>query len=166
MAAAAPELLPKFLRLYIRTGSATPPLHERVEYDAASCAFQSRDEVEHFYRLNSCRERLREGEAAAVVFEAAVVPAGVNEWLAARFGGLHVRIGQMLQREGDNEGALAAYRAFGCIGGSHPDDPAAGAAGPARGIADRGGDGTSPALLGGRACGAEAHSAANTSPAR
>lgn len=87
--------------------------HERVGYDAASCAFQSRNEVEHFHRLNDCRERLREGEAAAEVFQAAAVPASVTAWLAAEFGQLHVRIGQILQREGDNERALAAYRASG-----------------------------------------------------
>ncbi len=72
--------------------------HERVGHDAASCAFQSRDEVEHFHRLNDCRERLRDGGAAAEVFQAAAVPASVTERLAAEFGQLHVRIGQILQR--------------------------------------------------------------------
>jgi hypothetical protein len=85
--------------------------YERVPFDASSRAFQSREQIEHFHRLNECRARLRAGEAAASLLEQVEVPAGLPDWLAARFVRLHVRLGEMLEREGAATLALRTYRA-------------------------------------------------------
>ncbi|MET0280809.1 MAG: VRR-NUC domain-containing protein [Steroidobacteraceae bacterium] len=84
--------------------------YEEVPYDAASCAFTCRAEIEHFYRLNECIARSRHGEPAASIVPDAWRPEGVSEWLAARFARLHLELGELLQRQGQNELALQTWR--------------------------------------------------------
>jgi hypothetical protein len=84
--------------------------YERVAIDATARAFHSRDEIEHFYRLNECRARLDAGEPASVVRESAVVPQPVSSWLGSRFMQLHMRIGEQLEDEGNAQLALESYR--------------------------------------------------------
>ncbi len=84
--------------------------YERVPFDAGSCAFGSREEIEHFYRLQECRARLRGGEAAASIVEQSYCPQSVPQWLEARFGELQIRLGETLEEEGSHELALQAYR--------------------------------------------------------
>jgi hypothetical protein len=83
--------------------------YEKVPYAAASCAFSSRDEIEHFYRLNHCVQRLRDGEAAASIVADAYRPEGMVDWLDARFAGFQLQLGEVLRRQGEHELASSAY---------------------------------------------------------
>ncbi len=87
--------------------------YESVSIDASSRAFQSREEIEHFHRLNACRARLRAGESAMAVRGGADVPSECCAWLRARFADLQLRLGERLEVEGEPELALATYRAAG-----------------------------------------------------
>jgi hypothetical protein len=75
-----------------------------------SRAFQSREEIAHFHRLNECRARLDAGDSPGAVREAAVVPRVGSGWLRARFAQLHLRIAERLEEEGHPELALQSYR--------------------------------------------------------
>ena len=91
--------------------------HEAVPYSADSCAFRSREEIEHFYRLNECRARARDGEAPAALLAISHPPDGVADWLAARFTRLQLQLGELLRRQGEHDLALQAYRATGTADG-------------------------------------------------
>jgi hypothetical protein len=84
--------------------------YERVAYDGSSRAFSDRKEIEHFYRLSDCRARLRAGEPAPCVLEHAQIPAGVTDWLRERFAKLHLRLAEMLDRDGHYQLAIQTYR--------------------------------------------------------
>ncbi len=87
--------------------------YESVPLDASARAFQSREQIEHFYRLNECRARLGAGEPASAVRDAAFVPTGVCDWLRLRFLRLQLRLGALLESEGNVELTLQSYRAAG-----------------------------------------------------
>jgi len=91
--------------------------YESVVIDATARAFQSREELDHFYRLNECRARLDAGEAASVVRESAVVPRSVSSWLHSRFLQLQMRIGELLEDEGHAQLALQSYRGCNTVEG-------------------------------------------------
>jgi hypothetical protein len=84
--------------------------YEEVPFDAQSCAFRSREEIEHFYRLHQCRARLRAEEPASSILEHSHCPDGVADWLQAQFGLFQLRIGECLERQGCYDLALEAYR--------------------------------------------------------
>ena len=91
--------------------------YESVAIDARSRAFDSREEIEHFYRLNECRARLDAGEQPGVVRESAFVPEAVSSWLRSRFMQLQVRIGALLEAEGNAQLALQTYRESAAVEG-------------------------------------------------
>jgi hypothetical protein len=84
--------------------------YESVPLDANARAFHSREDIEHFYRLNECRSRLDAGDPPNVVSDAAFVPQAVGGWLRSRFLQLHLRIGERLEDEGNAQLALRSYR--------------------------------------------------------
>jgi hypothetical protein len=84
--------------------------YESVPLDANARAFHSREEIEHFYRLNECRARLDAGDPPIVVREAGFVPDAVEGWLRSRFLQLHLRIAERFEDEGDTELAVRSYR--------------------------------------------------------
>ncbi len=83
--------------------------YEPVAYDSTSRAFSDRTEIEHFYRLSDCRARLRAGEPASCVLKHSQFPAGVTDWLRDRFAKLHLRLGELLDRDGDYDLAIKTY---------------------------------------------------------
>ncbi len=91
--------------------------YERVAIDADSRAFQSWEEIDHFYRLNDCRIALDAGESADAVLERASVPAQISGWLRSGFIHLHLRIGEVLEQDGNRELALQSYRECGAVEG-------------------------------------------------
>jgi len=91
--------------------------YERVAIDADSRAFHSREEIDHFYRLNDCRIALDAGEPAEVVRERAFVPTQISSWLRSRFIHLQLRIGESLEKADKRELALQSYRECGAIEG-------------------------------------------------
>lgn len=91
--------------------------YESVPLDANARAFHSREEIDHFYRLNDCRLRLDAGEPPDAVREVAFVPAVIGGWLRSRFWQLHLRIGERLEAAGDAEVALKSYRECGTAEG-------------------------------------------------
>jgi hypothetical protein len=91
--------------------------YESVPLDVNARAFHSRDEIDHFYRLNECRARLDAGDLPTVVREAAFVPPAVGGWLRSRFLQLHLRIGERLEDEGNAQLALRSYRECGTVEG-------------------------------------------------
>jgi hypothetical protein len=91
--------------------------YETVALEADARAFQCREEIDHFYRLNECRAALAAGEPASVVRELAFVPETVSGWLRSRFIQLQIRIGERLEEQGDTDLALRSYRACGAVDG-------------------------------------------------
>jgi hypothetical protein len=91
--------------------------YESVAIGANARAFQCREEIDHFYRLNECRAALEAGEPASMVHELAHVPETVSSWLRSRFIQLQIRIGERLEAQGDTELALRSYRTGGAVEG-------------------------------------------------
>jgi len=83
---------------------------EAVPFDPASCAFANREDIEHFYRLNDCCARLGAGEPAFAILTEAGDPQTTVSWIRGRFGQLKHRLGQILEKQGDYDLALQAYR--------------------------------------------------------
>lgn len=84
--------------------------YERVPTDGDGRAFQSRDEIEHFYRLNECRARLQTEESAAAICEAVHRPVTACSWLQDRFMRLHLQLGERLESEGEPDLAIRLYQ--------------------------------------------------------
>jgi hypothetical protein len=91
--------------------------YESVAMDADARAFHSREEIEHFYRLNECRADLDAGKSVSVVRASACVPQAVGGWLRAQFMQLQLRIGELLEDEGNVQLALQCYRDCGAVDG-------------------------------------------------
>jgi hypothetical protein len=91
--------------------------YESVPLDVDARAFRSREEIEHFHRLNECRARLDAGDPPSAVRAAALVPEVVGGWLRSRFLQLHLRIGERLEDEGNADLALRSYRECGTAEG-------------------------------------------------
>ncbi len=91
--------------------------YESVPLAANARAFHSREEIDHFHRLNECRARLDARDSPNLVREAAFIPPLVGGWLKSRFLQLHLRIGERLEEEGHTELALRSYRECGTAEG-------------------------------------------------
>jgi len=91
--------------------------YEPVALHEGARAFHSRDEIEHYYRLQDCRARLDAGEPAGAVREHAAALHSMSGWLGCRFMQLHVRIGERLEAEGKPDEALRSYREGGGLEG-------------------------------------------------
>jgi hypothetical protein len=90
--------------------------YEAVEFSSGSRAFQCRADIEHFFRLFECRERLQHDAPADDVL--ALIPSEIlaNEWLEARRAKLLFRVAYQLERDGDYTRALEVYQQS-----SHPE---------------------------------------------
>ncbi|HXC58298.1 MAG TPA: hypothetical protein VN645_03215 [Steroidobacteraceae bacterium] len=91
--------------------------YEHVPLDARSRGFQSREEIEHFYRLNECRARLKGGESAVAICTAAHRPDTACSWLRDRFTRLHLPLGECLETEDEPDLAIQHYQGTGCTEG-------------------------------------------------
>lgn len=87
--------------------------YERVAFSNCSRAFQSRQEVDHYLNLHTCRERLRNGEAPLSVWASLPTDIEANPWLSHRRARLLFELGQIGERSGDQTLALDAYQAAG-----------------------------------------------------
>ena len=87
--------------------------YESVAFDLRSRPFQHRQDIESYYHLHDCRERLRAGVASTEIADELAVPTGISDWLQARYQRVQLAFGDQQQRERDFEGALATYRACG-----------------------------------------------------
>lgn len=81
---------------------------ERVAFNAASRAFQSRAEVDVYLHLHRLRQRLDEGEPPASVY-AELPPRADNAWLDARRARLLFQLGQGAERAGEAWLAVTLY---------------------------------------------------------
>lgn len=91
--------------------------YETVPLDSQSRAFQTREEIEHFYRLNECRARLRGDESAVSVCEIAHRPGTACGWLQDRFTRLHLLLGERLESQDEPDRAITLYQRTGSTEG-------------------------------------------------
>jgi hypothetical protein len=91
--------------------------YEPVPSDAHSCAFQNREEIEHFHRLNEFRARLRAGESAVAISQDVPRADIACSWLRDRFTRLHLQLGERLESEEEPDLAIGIYHGTGCTEG-------------------------------------------------
>ncbi|WFF80445.1 VRR-NUC domain-containing protein [Delftia tsuruhatensis] len=83
--------------------------YEAVAFDAASRAFQSRDDVDGYLALQACRAALDEGVEIDALLQQVAGCASGNAWLEQRRAKVLLRIGQACERMQDWERAEQAY---------------------------------------------------------
>lgn len=83
---------------------------ETVELDAASRAFNHREELEAYHHLHRCRERFDADELATTLLPDVPREAFANPWLERRRGRLLYKLAYRLERHGELDQALALYR--------------------------------------------------------
>ena len=93
--------------------------YERVAFDAASRAFQSRADVDCYLTLHACRTALDEGADLASVLQAAQRCSPALGWLALRRAKLLLRIGQASERAQNWPLAAQAYAQCSYAGARH-----------------------------------------------
>lgn len=95
--------------------------YERVEFDAASRAFQRRDDIDTYLQIQHCGAALDAGDAVdfEAVFAAAESARSDNPWLETRRAKLLFQIGQLCERAHDWPRALHAYRQSNWPGSRH-----------------------------------------------
>jgi len=91
--------------------------YEQVPFEAGSRAFQSREEIEHFYRLNECRARLHADESAVTLCQIAQPPDTACGWLRDRFTRLRLQLGERLESEDEPDLAIQLYHRTHCTEG-------------------------------------------------
>ncbi|BES69533.1 nuclease Fan1 [Marinobacter nanhaiticus D15-8W] len=83
--------------------------YEPVPFTPDSRAFQSRNDVDRYLQMQSCRERLDQGESPAAIWPDVPAADTCNPWLESRRGRLLLELGRQAERSGDPELALAAW---------------------------------------------------------
>jgi len=85
--------------------------YEPVQFDSASRAFGSREDVDCYLAIHRCRQSLDRGEEfeAPVLLHEAACCLSANPWLETRRAKLLLRIGQACERAQDWEHAEQAY---------------------------------------------------------
>lgn len=83
--------------------------YEAVEFSAAGRAFRTRADVDDYFRINSCRERLEAGEPAVRIAGELARIATDNAWIGQRRAKAMFRTAQCCERNGELEAALAIY---------------------------------------------------------
>lgn len=84
--------------------------YERVDLGPRSRGFQSREDIESFYRIHGCRSELHAEAPLDVVFARMPTQPIANAWLEARRAKLLFEIAYRYERRGETERALAIYR--------------------------------------------------------
>jgi hypothetical protein len=84
--------------------------YEKVALDEGTRAFRTREHLDAFYALFTCRQLLEEGTAPAIVLQALPAAVADNQWIEERRCRLQFRIAQGCERERDFERALEIYR--------------------------------------------------------
>lgn len=93
--------------------------YEAVPFDAASRAFQTREDVDCYLALHACRQALDEGAAVDELLRAAQDCVSGNAWLEKRRAKVLLRIGQACERAQDWEAAQRAYACCDYPGARH-----------------------------------------------
>ncbi|SEJ09392.1 VRR-NUC domain-containing protein [Achromobacter sp. NFACC18-2] len=93
--------------------------YEAVPFDAASRAFQTREDVDCYLALHACRQALDEGAAVDELLRAAQACASGNAWLEKRRAKVLLRIGQACERAQDWEAAQRVYACCDYPGARH-----------------------------------------------
>ncbi len=83
--------------------------YEAVAFDAASRAFQTRDDVDAYLALHACRQALDEGQDLEGLLQSAARCPSCNPWIEQRRAKLLLRIGQACERAQDWPRAERAY---------------------------------------------------------
>jgi hypothetical protein len=91
--------------------------YENVPSGAHSRAFQNREEIEHLFRLNEFRARLRSGESAAAIWQDVPSADIACSWLRDRFTRLHLQLGERLESEAEPDLAIRVYHGTRCTDG-------------------------------------------------
>jgi hypothetical protein len=90
--------------------------YEPVEISAQSRAFQTREEIEQFFALYQCRQRLGQEQSIDEVIELIPPRPLANEWLESRRAKLLFQIGREYERQQQLLQALNAYAQSGYPG--------------------------------------------------
>ena len=93
--------------------------YEAVAFDAASRAFQSRDDVDGYLALQACRAALDEGVEIDTLLQQVAGCASANAWLEQRRAKVLLRIGQACERIQDWPLAEQAYAQSSYPGARH-----------------------------------------------
>lgn len=83
--------------------------YETVVFDRRSRAFRSRSEVDRYIELQQCREALEQGCPLEEIHDAIPQPVDDNPWLESRRGRLLYALGREAERAGEAELAIRAY---------------------------------------------------------
>jgi hypothetical protein len=84
--------------------------YETLDLSADTRAFQTRADIEAFFRLYECRERLHNDVPAEEILDRFPDTPFGNEWLEARRAKLLFQAAHQLERRGQIPAALATYR--------------------------------------------------------
>lgn len=90
--------------------------YETVEFDTASRAFESRDDVDAYLHLHRCRERFEADQPLADILDEIPRCEYANHWLESRRAKLLFQLGRHCERIEDLPAALALY-----IDSTHPE---------------------------------------------
>jgi tetratricopeptide (TPR) repeat protein len=93
--------------------------YEAVSLDAASRAFQRREDVDFYLALSAMRQALDDGGQAAALLQSLIALDSDNPWLQQRRAKLLLRIGQASEQAQDWSLAAQAYIASGYAGARH-----------------------------------------------
>ncbi len=93
--------------------------YEAVAFDAASRAFQARDDVDRYLALQACRQALEEGGDIDTLLQVVADCASGNPWLEKRRAKVLLRVGQACERAQDWERAEQAYAQSSYPGARH-----------------------------------------------
>ena len=93
--------------------------YESVDFDAASRAFQSRDDVERYLALHACRQAVAEGGDAEALLQTLAACESGNAWLEKRRAKILLRLGQACERAQDWQQAQRVYALCAYPGSRH-----------------------------------------------
>ena len=93
--------------------------YESVAFDAASRAFQTREDIDAYLALQACRQALEDGADPAAVLQSLAACASPNPWLEKRRAKLLLRLGNACERAGRFDEALQTYAQCSYPGARH-----------------------------------------------
>ncbi|WP_200843449.1 VRR-NUC domain-containing protein [Pantoea sp. 18069] len=83
--------------------------YESVAFDAASRAFQTREDIDAYLALQACRQAMEDGADPAALLQAIAACESRNPWLEKRRAKLLLRLGNACERAGLWDDALRVY---------------------------------------------------------
>lgn len=93
--------------------------YESVAFDAASRAFQTREDIDAYLALQACRQALEEGAETAAMLQSIAACESANPWLEKRRAKLLLRLGNACERAGLWDEALQTYAQCAYPGARH-----------------------------------------------